>query len=293
MKEFINRLCNSHTVFPIIKAIIVVLLDLVYTICQERIIDFFRSILHISRKKLGRFFLIFLALVNITLIKSALDDGSILPSPSPSPIIETEMTYYVGDSIDFGTYKQTQDGEKWVRERISWNILAVEDDHALLLSEDGLIYKEISNIKDEWKPWSNCSLNKWLNEVFYKDAFSPEEQQIILKTDDSIGRVFCLSKQEVEDYFLVKNERICKPTEYAIADCQDNDPTKYGKQPTPIKDADYWWLRDHGSDTLSFLTVSDEGEIHVNGTQGKYEGIMVRPAIWVDIQAMNRLQQED
>lgn len=298
MLDFVSRLKVALVNFSFmhyVLAIISLAGDVLVSSCHHKILVFLNSRIKKEKKLTLRDLIAFVVVVNIAVLWILFKESTIgpppppppSPSPSSSPIIE------VGDIVVFGTYKQSMDKErKGVRQNIKWIVIAKQDDQEnerrLLLAENGLIYKEVSDTKAYWRPWSSCYLKDWLNAVFYSEAFSPEEQNVILNTDEMLGNVFCLSKKEVEDYFLVKSERICKPTDYAYNVCLGNPPTSSGKQPTPNKDADYWWLRDHGLDERSFLTVSDTGDIHTRGTQGTYAGIMVRPAIWLDLKAAHQ-----
>ena len=132
-----------------------------------------------------------------------------------------------GDIIKFGNYPQDSYGRK---SPIEWIVLDVNENEALLISRHGLDCKqynhEFTNIT-----WENCDLRKWLNDDFLKYAFSEEEIKRIkfseLKNDDNpecdtkggndtTDRIFCLSINEVEQYFSSDDARKCKPTAYAV-----------------------------------------------------------------------------
>ena len=101
----------------------------------------------------------------------------------------------VGDIIEFGAYEQDDDMRNG-KEPIEWIVLSKEDDHIYLLSryildklpydkstfmmkefndEDGYYaYPELQNV--EW-----ASSLDWLNDVFYKEAFTQNERKMIGK----------------------------------------------------------------------------------------------------------------
>lgn len=209
------------------------------------------------------------------------------PAASLAPVPTPTSTISEGSVVTFGAYPQTMEDGAWKNESITWTVLSIQDEQALLLSNYGLTYMAISSDKSTWRQWSESSLKKWLNSVFYTDAFVREERDAIISKSNELGVVFCLSKEEVERFLPLQEQRICAPTKYAVEICKQQKPTENGKQPIPNEAADYWWLRDHGTDERSFLTVNDIGMTNPQGTQGKFAGIMVRPAIWVSVDQLN------
>ena len=115
------------------------------------------------------------------------------------------------------------------KQPIKWIVLETNENEALLISLYGLDCKEYDNLKDPNDiTWENCDLRKWLNDDFLKYAFSEEEIKRIkfseLKNDDNpecdtkggndtTDRIFCLSLNEVEQYFSSDDARKCRPTE--------------------------------------------------------------------------------
>lgn len=157
-----------------------------------------------------------------------------------------------GDIIEFGNYPQEVEEHKISllerlkrmiygrpsnrqsskKQPIKWIVLEANENEALLISLYGLDCKEYDNLKDPNDiTWENCDLRKWLNDDFLKYAFSEEEIKRIkfseLKNDDNTecdtkggndttDRIFCLSINEVEQYFSSDDARKCKPTAYAV-----------------------------------------------------------------------------
>src|SRR5574344_486799 len=82
------------------------------------------------------------------------------------------------ETIKFGNYWQTNDKNK---EIIRWKVLAKENGKILLISKYALdckpYHKNSCNVT-----WEECTLRKWLNSEFINNAFSEEEQQIIVLT---------------------------------------------------------------------------------------------------------------
>ena len=86
------------------------------------------------------------------------------PTPAPTPIIAD------GDIIEFGKY----DGA------IQWQVLSVEAERILLISLECIDCQEFNS--SGGASWETCSLRKWLNTEFLSEAFSEEEQDLILST---------------------------------------------------------------------------------------------------------------
>ena len=172
----------------------------------------------------------------------------------------------VGNHVGFGQYEQdgnTTNGS----EEIEWRVLANEGDRVLLISEYGLDSHQFDSKSGDWE---SSDLRNWLNAVFVDAAFSAEERGRI------DGEVFCLSADEAEELFSSNEDRLCKPTEYAIK--QGIEPDKAG--------ICSWWLRTHGTDGNPVdgdvaAIVTTPGGVFVDGQFVDSTRTAVRPAIWV------------
>ena len=88
--------------------------------------------------------------------------------------------FQAGDYVTFGHYEQ--DGSMVNGgESIRWLILDVDGDELLLLSEKGLETHPFHAASDGTM-WSGSAVRRWLNQEFYKAAFSEEERKAILTT---------------------------------------------------------------------------------------------------------------
>ncbi len=180
-----------------------------------------------------------------------------------------------GDIVQFGSYEQNNDQSDGV-EPISWIVLHVEDGKLLLLSQNGLDSQPYHEDGGE-TTWEDCSLRQWLNDDFYNEAFTTEEQAQLcltaLTTDgskDTRDYVFSLTEAEAELYREVFS--YVELTEYAR---QEGATSRE------------WWLRApwNASGTLEMdygLAVFDnDNDITMRKTETT--GIAVRPCIWLDI----------
>lgn len=180
---------------------------------------------------------------------------------------------HTGDMVLFGAYEQGSDPNN-EKESVEWLVLDEEQDSLLLFSRYAL----------EWKPYllaasEGSDLAAWLNASFINNAFSPEEQAIILPTDlrgddeaaidgssDLVrDKVFLLNEAELERYFPDSRTRICYASPHAVK------TASLTSTPSGCR----WWLQpSHGI----FAYVETWGEIY--DTNGE-EIAGVRPAIRV------------
>ena len=195
-----------------------------------------------------------------------------------------------GDSVQFGVYEQDNDLQNGP-EIIQWDVLAVEDDRALLISHYVLDAKPYNATRTD-VTWETCTLRTWLNGEFFQKAFGDKAQEKILSStvpadvnseyksspgNATTDKIFLLSIPEADRYFPSDEARMCSPTDYAIAQGWDGYTSS----------SCYWSLRTAGrSVTIGASTkahVSLSGEISYAGSS--VEGIVngVRPAMWIDI----------
>ena len=193
----------------------------------------------------------------------------------------------VGDTVTYGTYEQDGDYDNG-KEAIEWIVLDKQDGKLLLVSRYAL--EGTSYNYDVYGPmtWEKCSLRKWLNTGFMKEAFTQKEIKHIptmrvsadknpeYDTDpgnDTEDQVFLLSISEAEKYFKTGDERRCKPTEYArIMGAYNHDGYCF------------WWLRSPGDSGVSATEVEGDGSVdYYGGHVGS--SYAVRPALWVDLES--------
>ena len=188
----------------------------------------------------------------------------------------------VGDIVRFGGYEQDNNTDNG-SEEIEWIVLAKEGNRVLLLSRYAIDCKQYNNNSDN-APWETCTLRRWLNHTFYREAFNAGERKMIQKTDtanNSKSDVFLLTISAANKY-LDAESRKCVPTEYAIAlGVSTNSNNPEGERLTCN-----WWLQNHDS----FYPDSRAGFVNGNGSIDSYGAYVrvdfygVRPAMWVEIE---------
>ena len=192
----------------------------------------------------------------------------------------------IGDTVQFGAYEQDADTSNG-KETIDWIVLDIQDNRALLVSVDALDCKPYNNDRIDIT-WANSSIRNWLNDDFYKSAFTADYQDLILPTNlttpdnplhDSEGgtnttdKVFLLSYGEAESYFASNNTRKVSPTKYARANGVE----------TMYETSCWWWLRTPGIYNVDVCGVHYDGAMDDLGCYVDNTQAGVRPAIWVTI----------
>ena len=199
---------------------------------------------------------------------------------------------HVGDLFTLGRFEQDNDPDNG-REPIQWQVLAVEDGRALVLSKYGLDSRWYHYPKAAIT-WKDCNLRKWLNEDFLRTAFTPEEQNAILTVttenednpdsqteggSNTRDRVFLLSLGEAEKYFSSNESRQCRPTAYA------ETRELYVSTLAPFAGNCSWWLRSPGKEQIYAAYVSSTGAAENDGAMAGSSNYAVRPALWISISA--------
>ena len=203
----------------------------------------------------------------------------------------------VGHTVAFGEYEQDDDLTNG-KETIEWVVLSVEEGKSLLISRYALDCQQYNSVFSD-VTWEDCSLRKWLNDTFIREAFSSEEQKripiVTIKADynpdydtnpgrDTQDRVFLLSITEAQEYHTAVEFKNCRATSFARGQgC-------YAVQ----NESCYWWLRSPGYSSDKAATISPDGHINSYGNSvggdvsatvdGRDVGknyVAVRPALWI------------
>ena len=241
---------------------------------------------------------------------------------APKAVKTEEKTYdfskaKVGDTITFGSYEQ--DGIMTNgKEDIEWIVLSKNKSQMLVVSKYAL---ELLSYNTEYTDvtWENCTLRRWLNNSFYKTAFTKAERSLIKKTklrnadnpqyetkggNDTKDKVFLLSLDDIINTgYGFSSElseediiRRCTPTEYALAAL--GYTTEYFIEDNSLAD-DYltaeggytcwWWLRSPGYNEKTAANVDYDGSIFYehkwNQSRKYYHCGGVRPALVINLQS--------
>lgn len=191
--------------------------------------------------------------------------GTYSDSASRAAAIKTEYPVCftsVGNYIEFGSYEQ--DGKSG-KEPIEWLVLEKGSDYVVLISRYALANRLYHETKES-VTWAGCDLRKWLNNSFYRDAFSAEQQALIAESSVITGgtttndKVYLLSVAEAESYFGSDSARGCKPTKTAT-----NSGAVTGNNGNV-----WWWLRSPGKSETAAAGVFGRGAIDYDGDTVNY-----------------------
>ncbi len=212
---------------------------------------------------------------------------------SAEKISEIKPKYYkqllsdasVGSKVYFGSYEQDNDTSNG-KEDIEWTILAKEENKALVISKLALDCQPYNTSYTTSITWETCSLRKWLNQTFLNDAFSTDEQELLLVTtvsndDDNTvtDKVFLLSIAEVDKYFNSREEKLCKGTEYCLQKGASKTSNRSEFGPGNCS----WWLRSAGTFSGNAAYVSIGGVANKYGDFVSRKDFTIRPAIWIGL----------
>ena len=197
----------------------------------------------------------------------------------------------LGATVYYGTYEQDNDNTNG-KEKISWRVVAMDQDKVLLLSDENLDSRPY-HLEDKAVTWETCTLRSWLNADFLNAAFTGEEQSAILTTkveteDNSLyqtkggaqveDQLFLLSAREAGQYFADDSARKASNTAYALEQRAYNSPEGNG----------WWWLRTPGIEGNIASNVNYSGTVDEYGNYIYSIGGGVRPAFWIDQSALHQ-----
>ena len=155
----------------------------------------------------------------------------------------------------------------WGGEPIEWRVLDGDGNRILAISEDGLDCKPFNEDRSRGNSWYSSDLCNWLNNEFLAGGFSEDERY-------SIREVTCLSVDEAERYFEDDDDRICKPTPYAVQQGAYVDDSTGGCG---------WWLRSPGCDSSYAARVNFDGDVDSFGWIVVATLDAVRPALILNL----------
>lgn len=123
--------------------------------------------------------------------------------------------------------------------------------------------------KRDNKTWERSDIREWLNSSFIEDAFSLDDQKILVGYRGTVGgvdRVSLLTKEQAET-LLTDSEAICSPTAYAES---RGAAIPHG----------WWWLQTSKTTDAKYAMTVLCGKIA--GADKTAKMIAVRPVIWID-----------
>lgn len=212
-----------------------------------------------------------------------------------NPIVKTDVLAW--DTITFGNYWQEDTNEDYETNKedeklpIRWRVLSVEGNDAFLMADQAI---ESHPFDEEGSAvtWEKCSLRKWLNEEFIKEAFTEEEQAAIKVTTvvnkgneeyntdagaDTQDKIYLLSIDEAADSKYGFEETDKAPF-HRTSPAREAAQTMFSSEE---HNAFYWWLRSPGDkNCVSYVGTAGDGNSH--GITSENYGA-VRPVLHLDL----------
>jgi serine/threonine protein kinase len=202
------------------------------------------------------------------------DNNNSSDSNSQSSLLPPNLTIGQNDVV-FGDY--------------TWRVLDIQDEKALLLSEEVITQNPYHN---DWVDitWEDCDLRKYLNGTFLQ-SFTQEEQDAIVEVtninDDNQwygteggnttqDKIFLLSIEEVVTYFCDSGEL----ENWNGDDWPITDQYSGARQAKNGNNWSWWWLRSPGYYNGRAARIGPSGGLYVFGLNNTdWSG--VRPALWI------------
>lgn len=185
-----------------------------------------------------------------------------------------------GSTVTFGVYEQDGSYNNGA-EPLVWKVLTVQNGKALLVTEKVIDWFYYNNYNTE-VTWGTSSICMFLNDEFYNSAFTDAEKAAIqVNYEADAKRVFLLSEQEARTYFGGNNQRMAYPTSHTLSQ---------GAWTWAVTGGTTYWLRDtirpFGTLYSVAKLITGSGDFDLKGETQHQNRRGVRPAIWVDVDAL-------
>ena len=198
------------------------------------------------------------------------------------------MKLSVGAHLFFGKYYQNNDTDK---EPIEWIIAEINDNMAKLLSLKCLRCLPFVVESGECT-WKDSTIRSYLNNIFYNEAFSSSEKNVICPQENLTGReddesmvertedlVYLVSKAEAEKWFFeacapLASDFVCFLTQYAY-----NENEYFNSLGLSVENYSLWWGRTSGKTGKTKLTIGNRPSWQSNSSRSTG----VRPMATIDI----------
>ena len=189
--------------------------------------------------------------------------------------IQPAAALRANDRVRMGYYEQdnrTNNGT----EPISWDVLEIRGNNALLISSSALDCMQY-HYKNGAIAWADSDIRNWLVGSFYHSAFSDAERAKIVSGVDAgmYDPVFLLNRDQIQRYNLAYG---CDVSAYAAA---------RGVQIGPDNGKGCWWVRmdvTHSDGNTQFVGI--HGKVY-DTNRVTVDNNGVRPAMWVSVDGLN------
>lgn len=199
----------------------------------------------------------------------------------------------VGEKILFGDYE--------------WNVLDIQGDRTLLITEYIIEQRSYNDVYKE-TTWADCSIRRYLNGEFY-DRFTENDKlricSVINKNPanpwyktgggaDTQDRIFLLSMEEIVcRYFGDSSQQLYHPKKnqrYWFERKDQNNSRRIARLENKKEQAWWWWTRTPGRVGVKAVYIHGDGNIGIQGNnilKGNVADGMctggVGPALWLKL----------
>ena len=172
----------------------------------------------------------------------------------------------IGDSYFLGNYFQNRfNGSPLRKTRIKWNVIDIQGNKALLLSEKILFRYDVSS-----------DLINYLNTDFYNEAFSEIEKEMIQK--ERVSKIFLLNRKDVSKGYISRKENRCAcESDFSIMEEVSGPSIGISRECN--------WLLEKDSNSTECFYINKKGQIC--SLFSFTDKIGVRPALWLEIAEPN------
>jgi len=216
-------------------------------------------------------------------------------NPTPAPPTQTTPEVFTEQNIDGTSVQTVEVGDLIDFGGREWRVLDVQDGSALILS-DRIVTRRGVHPQNVSITWESSEIRGWLNGSFYQNTFTSDEQARIAETRitnndhpwfgtpggiNTIDKIFLLSVEEVVNFFGDSGElAIPQPSSHGFI----SDTYNYARMAFDDGgEAFCWWLRTPGYRSSNVSKVGFDGhlDLHMGGTWLSFDGIGIRPALWL------------
>ncbi len=201
-----------------------------------------------------------------------------------------------GEIIEFGRYPQGRNSEM---QPIRWRVLNVEEDTALLMTEDCLIMSGYCDAEKAYGKiwylmWGNCLAREVCNGQFYYQAFDSNEREIIrpkrmrepVYGPECMDKVFLLSEGEAVLYMDAPEKRRAK---LSLRLQFPETDRKAFHDPHEEECTAWWLLPEEGMwGPIYPKAVWPNGEIQFHSRNAYHGDFTIRPCILIDLERYDK-----
>lgn len=200
-----------------------------------------------------------------------------------------------------------QVGEKILFGDFEWNVLDIQGDRALLITEYIIEQRPYNNVYKE-TTWADCSMRQYLSGEFYDRFTEADKLRICSVTnknsdnqwyktnggEDTQDHIFLLSMEEIVcQYFGDSSEKLYNPKKnqrYWFERKDQNNSRRIARLENNKTQVWWWWTRTPGRVGVKAVYVHGDGNIGIQGNnilKGNIADGMctggVRPALWLKL----------